>query len=214
MMQKLLPPIVLECPECGEKYLVSPESNRLSENATIYTDGYFDDDQIWRTPGIIGCVTCELGFTPQTGKVIATPDWDDFYQNWSEIKKAAPPTAGSLALELRARRNMNPETEKSIRKEFWYAVNHTEKGMSLFSKNEKFRNFWFESLNRYEELLGTENPDEKLIKAEISRHLGRFEACFSLLDGFSGSLAETIRQEAIKRNTFIIPVTGLKISAA
>ena len=101
-----LPPIVLECPECGEKYLVSRYSNLPSEKAILFSDGFFIDDLNWRTPLIIGCVTCELGFFPQNGKIVAEPDWDEFYTVWSEIKKAQPPTPGALALELRARKKM------------------------------------------------------------------------------------------------------------
>jgi hypothetical protein len=203
MQQLPLPPIILECPECGEKYLVSNESNLLSEKAILFSDGFYFDEQIWRTPGIIGCVTCELGFFPQKGKIIAKPDWEEYYQYWSHLKKAEPPTAGALALELRTRRNMNIETEKIIRKEFWYAANHTEPGRALMANNEKFRNYWISSLIRYEEILDSENPDEIIIKAEINRNLGRFETCISLLEGISGVLPDEIKQEALKGNCSI-----------
>jgi hypothetical protein len=129
MQQLTSPPTVLECPECGERYLVMPESDKLSDNATLFSDGFYIDMLNWRTPGIIGCVTCELGFFPQMGKIIATPSWDEYYQNWSHIKKAEPPTAGALAIELRTRRNMDIETEKIIRKELWFSANHTETGL-------------------------------------------------------------------------------------
>jgi hypothetical protein len=206
MQQPLFPPIVLECPECGEKYLVSSETNQPSENRITFSDDFYIDEQIWRTPGIIGCVTCELGFLPQKGKIIASPDWDDFYQNWSQIKKAEPPTAGALTLELRTRRNMDIETEKLIRKEFWYAANHTEIGRALMANNEKFKKFWINSLVRYEELLDFNNPDEKIIKAEINRNLGRFNNCLSLLEGVSGSFSDVIRQEAIKGGSLVIQI--------
>jgi hypothetical protein len=208
MQQLQFPPIVLECPSCGEKYLVSNESNILSEKATLFTDGFYFDEQIWRTPGIIGCVTCELGFFPHDGKIIATPDWDDYYLKWGNIKKAEPPSAGALALELRIRRNMNIWTEKVIRKEFWYAANHTETGRALLLNNEKFKNVWINSLTRYEEILDLNNPDEIIIKAEINRNLGRFEICLSLLEGVSGVLPDAIRNEAIKGNCSVIQLTS------
>ena len=175
-----VPPIVLECPECREKYLVIDEPNLPSENAICFSDGFYYDEQTWRTPGIIGCVTCELGFFPKNGKVIATPDWDDFYENWFHIKKAEPPTAGSLALELRARKKIDPVSEKIIRKEFWYSVNHTETGKVLFSRNTKFRDFWMESLTRLEKIMSPDIDVEKIIKAEINRNLGRFDICLEL----------------------------------
>jgi hypothetical protein len=203
MQQLPLPPIVLECPECGEKYLVSNESNIPSESATFFSDGFFIDKEIWRTPGIIGCVTCELGFFPDNGKLIASPDWDEFYLKWAHLKKAEPPSAGALALELRSRRKMDVETEKIIRKEFWYAANHYETGRILLANNEKFYNFWMSSLNRFEELLDINNSEQRIIKAEINRNLNRFETCLSLLDGVSGNLPESIRLEALKGNTAI-----------
>jgi hypothetical protein len=209
MQQLTSPPTVLECPECGERYLVASELNQLSENATLFSDGYFIDEQNWRIPGIIGCVTCELGFFPQNGRIIATPSWDEYFQNWSHIKKAEPPTAGALAIELRTRRNMDIETEKIIRKELWYAVNHTETGRILYTNNEKFRNFWIESLSRYEELLDLNNPDELITKAEINRNLGRFDICLSLIQGISGVLPEAIRKEALKGNCFVISTNSI-----
>lgn len=201
-----LPPIVLECPECGEKYLVSNESNLPSENIILFSDGFYIDEQIWRTPGIIGCVTCELGFFPQNGKIIATPDWDEFYKEWAHVKMASPPTAGALALELRTRRKMSIDVEKTIRKELWYAANHTEVGKALLLNNEKFKNFWISSLTRLEEIFESYNSDEITIKAEINRNLGRFDTCLSLLQGVPGSLSEAIRQEALKENTSVIQI--------
>ena len=206
MQQLQLPPIVLECPECGEKYLVANEANLLSEKAILYSDGFYIDEQLWRTPGIIGCVTCELGFCPVKGKIIATPTWDEFYQKWSHLKKAEPPAAGALALELRARRNMDIETEKLIRKEFWYAANHTETGRMLMANNEKFRNFWISSLVRFEEILDSNNPEERITKAEVNRNLGRFETCFSNLEGVSGILPDAIREETLKGNYSVFQI--------
>jgi hypothetical protein len=202
MQQLPYPPIVLECPECGEKYLISNESNQPSENAIFFSDGFYIDNEVWRTPGIIGCVTCELGFCPVKGKIIATPIWEEFYKCWAHLKKAEPPTAGSLALELRTRRNMEIETEKLIRKEFWYSVNHSEAGKVLMETNEKFKSLWNNSLIRYEELIDLNKTGERIIKAEINRNLGRFETCLSVLEGVTGHLPELIRQEAFKeRNT-------------
>jgi hypothetical protein len=78
-MQQL--PIVIECPTCGEQYIISRLANNPSEHAVWYSDGYFLDKEIWRTPSIIGCVTCELGFFPENGKRIDVPDWDTFSEN-------------------------------------------------------------------------------------------------------------------------------------
>lgn len=196
-----LPPIVLECPECGEKYLVSRESYTPSEHATVYSDGYFMDSVNWRTPLIIGCVTCELGFFPETGKVIAEPaTWEEFNENWSHIKKAEPPTAGSLALELRARRKMKPAEELALRKEFWYSGNHSETGRMLMKKNPKFKKYWIESLEILETLLSENDEKELLLKAEINRQLGNFEKTIQLLSGAKQTIAKGIIEKAGKQD--------------
>jgi len=190
------PPIVLECPECGEKYLISRESNTPSENATIFSDGFFIDELNWRIPKIIGCVTCELGFFPEKGKIIEKPGWNEFHEKWSQIKKAEPPTAGSLALELRARKNIDPMDELALRLEFWFSGNHTENGRMLLTKNEKFSTFWNESLMKLENLLSPNIEDQRLVKAEINRQLKRFDQCISLLSGMNHPMGKSIQQKA------------------
>ncbi len=154
----LKPPIVLECPECGEQYLIS-QNIQPSEEAMLFSDGFFTDTNTWRTPRIIGCVTCELGFFPAAGKLIATPNWSDFNAKWSHLKKASPPTAGALVLELRVRKNLNIDQEIAIRTELWYATNHTTKGQELLSKNEKFKAFCIQSLNKLETLIQPVNTE-------------------------------------------------------
>jgi hypothetical protein len=198
-----LPPIVVECPSCGERYLISREQNFLSEKAIFYSDGFYLDEFNWRTPEIIGCVTCELGFLPQAGKIIATPDWDDFYKNWSHLKQAQPPTAGALVLELRARRNMEPAIERILRKELWYSGLHTEAGRALLANNMKFKSFWFASLERFEELLILNIDEDKILKAEVNRQLGRFEQCLSIIDQLHGKLPEAIKTETENGNSLL-----------
>lgn len=201
-----LPPLVVECPSCGERYLISRDPYIPSGKSTLFSDGYYTDEYSWRTPGIVGCITCELGFLPRDGKVIATPDWDDFYKNWSHLKQAQPPTAGALVLELRSKRNIEPFTEKAIRKELWYSALHTETGRALLTNNPKFKNFWLSSLVRLEELLDILENDERLIKAEVNRQLGQFEQCLDLIDTMQGKLADTIKAEAGKRNSLLVEV--------
>lgn len=194
------PPIVLECPECGEKYLISRESYSPSEKAILYSDGYVLDTINWRTPSIIGCITCELGFFPENGKKIAEPNWEEFNEKWADIKQAEPPSAGSLVLELRARKNMYPNAEKALRTELWYAGNHTQAGKYLLSKNEKFKIFWIESLSKLEGLLVVSNENELFLKAEINRQLMHFDSCISLLTKNEGSFAQLIIQQAKNQN--------------
>lgn len=202
-----LPPIVLECPECGEQYLISRESYTPSEEATLFSDGYFIDNENWRTPEIIGCVTCELGFFRSCGKLVAEPDWDEFQEKWSKLKKAEPPTAGSLALELRARKNMTLEVEKALRKEFWYSGNHTETGRMLMSKNKKFKTYWNESLEKYVELLSDSEEDLHL-KAECHRQLGNFELCIQLISHSNSALAKAIVAKAEQKDSKVFQLNN------
>lgn len=202
-----LPPIVLECPECGEKYLISRESYTPSEKATLYSDGFFIDTENWRTPFIIGCVTCELGFFPECGKIIAEPEnWDDFNENWAHIKKAEPPTAGSLVLELRARKNMEHNAELALRKELWYSGNHSETGRLLMSKNVKFKKFWIESLEILESMLSVNDETELINKAEINRQLGNFEKCLQLIKDINQPIAAKIKQKAESEDSTLFTI--------
>ena len=201
----ILAPIVIECPTCGEKYLLS--RNLPSENAILFSDGYFFDEENWRTPGLIGCVTCELGFFSEKGKVIAEPDSSDFQKYWSQLKRAEAPSASALILELRTRRKMSLKEEKIIRQELWYAVNHTAKGQQLISQNARFHAFCIDSLERLENLLSGEKSEELLLKAEINRQLGNFDKCIGILNSETSSLAKNIREAAANENRMILRVT-------
>lgn len=203
---EILPPIVMECPECGEQYLVSQNDNQPSEKAVRFSDGFFIDEINWRTPSIIGCVTCELGFFPQNGKVIARPGWDEFNQKWSQINKAAPPIAGALALELRVRKNILLQHEINLRKELWYSGNHSEKGKLMLTQNEKFNQFWRQNLNALEKLLNVSIEDELLLKAEINRHLARFEMTINLLENTKNALSIQIQQRAMASDSTIFEI--------
>jgi hypothetical protein len=193
---KQLPPIVLECPECGERYLIS-QQNEPSEKAIIFSDGFFIDEVNWRTPLIIGCLTCELGFFPNKGKYIASPDWDEFNEKWSHIKKAEAPTAGALVLELRARKKLSPDDEKALRTELWYAGNHSETGKKLKEKNPKFNLFLTENIASLENILFPNNTENILLKAEANRQLGHFDKCIGLIDGLKSPISETIKTAAL-----------------
>jgi hypothetical protein len=175
------PTIIIECPECGEKYLLPFNDKIRSSEAIIYTDGYYSDPINWRTPGIIGCTTCELGFFPSKGKLVAQPNPDEFIKKWAHLPKAIPPKAGSMAMELRIRKTMDLFTEKTLRKEFWYAGNHYPDGLKLNGQNEKFRKFWIESLQCFESILDENIEDERILKAEANRNLGNYEKCINLL---------------------------------
>ncbi|MGF7141044.1 hypothetical protein [Roseimarinus sediminis] len=196
-----LPPLVLECPECGERYLISRNQAMPSEKATLYSDGFYIDQVNWRTPLIIGCVTCELGFFPEKGKLIAEPEWDEFNEKWSEIRKAEAPTAGALALELRARRNMNTDEALALRREFWYAGVHSETGRLLMSRNKKFEQFWLNSLEQLEAMTGTESNEALRLKAEMNRQLGRFDQCLELLKNLSDKQSRQIAEKAGKKES-------------
>jgi hypothetical protein len=198
-------PIVILCPTCGEKFLLS--RNLPSENAILFSDGFFVDEENWRTPGIIGCVTCELGFFSEKGRIIAEPDLEEFQKHWSHLKRAEAPSASALILELRTRRKMDLKEEKIIRHELWYAVNHTEKGQQLILQNARFHAFFKESLVRLENIFSIENREELLLKAEINRQLGNFDKCIGLLSSENGSLAGEIREAASNKNDRIFQLT-------
>ena len=109
-------PVVIECPSCGERYLIWPAMSELPQGTTYYSDGYFTSDNKWRTPEIIGCVTCELGFTPQNGKIIATPNREEFHRHSPQ-----PPEPWYLSYVP----GKHGYDEESSQKRVWYAPYHS-----------------------------------------------------------------------------------------
>lgn len=194
------PPLVLECPECGERYLIPNPKNKPSESRTVFSDGFFFDEYQWRVPSIIGCVTCELGFFPENGKLIAEPTLDEYNEKWLDTKRAQAPSAGTLALELRVRKCLPVDKELTIRKELWYAGNHTEVGKEMLQKNQRFSQFWLDSLIKLEKLLPQTDVDNLIMKAEINRQFGFFEESISFLADTDNSIGQKIIAEALLQN--------------
>lgn len=185
---------IIECPDCGERYLIVPQNITPSELAKRYSDGFFTDPVNWRTPGIIGCVTCELGFFPENGKIVGTTSDAESY------KKAEPPTAGALALELRVRKQMDERIEKIIRTELWYSGNHTEYGKHLLQNNTRFKAFWLENLQLLNNIMNLTQYNDRLQKAEINRQLSQFETCIKLINSTQDPLAKAIKDQAHLQN--------------
>lgn len=194
---------VLECPECGEQYIVSPRGNFPSETATLFSDGFFieNGDMHWRTPLIIGCVTCELGFMPRDGKVIAKGSLHELLEKFPGIKKATPPAAGALVLDLRARTKISESEEMAIRRELWHATLHTEKGRALLQRNKKFVAFFHQNLLRL-----INNVSDTLLQAEIYRQTGAFDQCLDLLQNETDTTAKQIGQQAKAKNSMVFQV--------
>ncbi|MDA3879375.1 MAG: hypothetical protein PF436_03210 [Prolixibacteraceae bacterium] len=196
---------VLECPECGEQYIISSPTDSPSETATLFSDGYFiEDGNIhWRTPLVIGCVTCELGFMPVKGKQIAFGTLDELLEKFPNIKKAMAPTAGTLVLDLRARLHMELDEEVAIRRELWYASQHTSKGCELLERNKKFEAFYQQNLLRLIECVQL-----PVLKAELNRQAGMFDQCLNCLENETDSMATLIAQQAKVENTGVFKVSN------
>jgi hypothetical protein len=194
---------VLECPECGEQYIISAATDSPSETATLFSDGFYTEnvDTRWRTPLIIGCVTCELGFMPEKGKQIATGTLDELLEKFPAIKKAMPPAAGTLVLDLRARKNMETVEETAIRREFWYAALHTEKGQGLLQRNKKFKAFYNQNIEKLIEIIPTKNDAGLLLKGELLRQNGCFDKALAVLQKTRSEHARQIEKKARANET-------------
>ncbi|HKK80816.1 MAG TPA: hypothetical protein VJ909_01125 [Prolixibacteraceae bacterium] len=189
---------VLECPECGEQYIISAPTDSPSETAILFSDGFYieNDDMHWRTPLIIGCITCELGFRPEKGKQVATGTFDELLEKFPGIKKAIPPAAGTLVLDLRARMKMEASEEVAIRREFWYAAQHTDKGRALLQRNKKFGVFYIQNLSKLIEIISTKNEAELLIKAELLRQSEKYNEAILMLQNITSEKARQIEERA------------------
>lgn len=105
---------------------------------------------------------------------------------------------------------MSPELrERYLRVRAWWAGNDKRrqgKSQSKLSVRER------ENLGALSQLLDEDEPQDRVMKAEIKRELGKFDEAVSILSGsIEGKVAvaaETIRKLAMKEDSLVARIPG------
>jgi len=172
------PTIIMKCSTCSEYIEQSRIISGNTFGAKIWTDGWRDAPMMPDQPSLVKCPHCgSLLWIDELEKLGETEQWS----GGSEFKGSKPyhvPDSEAY-MRLLKERTHNPEKEIYLRLRAWWAGNdarrETDQKMPL--SEEEIGN-----LQAVSDLLDEQDPNDRLMKAEIMRELGRFDEAKRLLD--------------------------------
>lgn len=177
------PIIIRECPKCSQyiKQLTFASGNTYG--ARFWTDGKMDAPMMPDQPWLVKCPACKDLFWVDTAKQLAE------LEPLSKIKKEFSDAlmyehlTETDYLKLLQKKKISRKKEEYVRIRAWWCTNDsmryekpTKGSKVVFSKDQE------DNISRLYEILDEENPNQRLMKAEIARERGMFDEAMSLLE--------------------------------
>jgi hypothetical protein len=196
-------PLILNCPGCGAPHTCI---NMLSGNTfggIFWSDGYYLAPMLPDIPRFTKCCACGLIFNQHNcPKTESESEQTDRYPEVSALEKED--LISALGQNVY---KGDKDDEIYLRIRLWWAMNkrpfHADETETLMVDSDYRENAFALS-----KLLDGTSEQHLLIKAELSRNLGKFKECLNLLTQIKDSRSENriaqIKAAALKGNTAVI----------
>jgi len=186
------PDIVIECPKCKEPARVFTLISGNTIGARRWTDGKMIAPMLPRAPEVTKCKRCGSYFwiadAKEIGKLSLWGADDEHKSNkWKSAERVRELSESECIEALSMGVARTKEQELYLRVCAWWAGNDAlrHKGQSPGGQTSIVPERSHEAkmnLERLLELLNERNPDQRLMKAEVLRELGRFDEAIRVLD--------------------------------
>lgn len=195
------PTVYRECPACNTTVTGDSLASGNTFGAVYWSDGKMDAEMLPEFPEIVKCPDCSDLFWIEESTVIGEYDWfngEDYEkpEEWKNAKSVIEPRVEDYirAIEMKLFSG-DDDREKYLRIHLWWLINdfvrYEDREPDLFKDHkETFQN----NLKYLDKLLGENDDDEKLMKAEIARELGEFDLCANRLEEVSEEKGDVCRQ--------------------
>jgi len=184
---------IIECPKCGAlaKHFTQISGNTFG--AILWTDGKFEACMLRRLPLITKCYTChgyywlsqakEIGIVPFWGSQREENQRPEAWKNAPHIKT---PTEDEYWEALETNVATDENQRLNLRVAAWQAANDVHRNEQCKKGGEVDTRTCFsvkakENLEKLYESLTSEDAENRLVKAEAARELGRFDDAIKLL---------------------------------
>jgi len=178
------PEIIRECPKCKVSLLQWTIGSGNTFGARFWTDGKMVAPMLPDRPSLVKCPKCGTLFWVNEAKELGR--WylwqeprDDKDKKWANIVEPSLPSEVDL-LNMLSTDKLSKEKELYVRRSAWWiandAVRMNENATVSFSPAQE------ENLLALANLLDEKDPNQRIMKAEILRELGKFEECVKLLE--------------------------------
>jgi hypothetical protein len=163
--------------------LLFPQFNQGSlREATVWTDGRMVGPWIPEELALVGCPFCAETFWTRESLALGTANESYSDTRWPEARFVTELDAPAILQAVLVGRADTPRKEKYLRLHAWWRDGDVRregvaKELDLTAPGEEMR----ANMRRLHLLADEELPDDRLMKAELSRQLGRFEEVQHLL---------------------------------
>ena len=203
------PTYVYKCPNCGNLLSKGSLMSGNTFGAKIFSDGKRIAPMLPDFPNLTKCKKCNTIFWLSKLKEIGTykrgdnknPQWQKaVHAEFLEIEDYYNAIINGIA--------ENKEEEIIVRQRIWWAYNDKKReGQEIFiDESDELR--WVENVQKLKTLLDQSDINQKILIAEISRNLGDFENCISIIQSIDNDalswLKEKFINECKRKNKWVI----------
>lgn len=163
--------------------LLFPQFNQGSlREASVWTDGRMVGPWIPEELALVGCPFCGETFWIRESQALGAANEAYSDSRWPEAKFVTELDAVSILQSIAVGKADSPRREKYLRLHAWWRDADARregvaKELDLTPPGEEMR----ANMRRLHLLADEELPDDRLMKAELSRQLGRFDECLRLI---------------------------------
>lgn len=163
--------------------LLFPQFDQGSlREATVWTDGRMVGPWIPEELALVGCPFCAESFWTRDSQALGVGNESYSDSRWPEARVVVELDAPAILQAIVVGRATSPRKEKYLRMHAWWRDSDRRregvaKELDTTEPGEEMR----ENMRRLHLLTIEDNGDDRLMKAELSRQLGRFDEALHLL---------------------------------
>lgn len=177
------PIIIFTCPKCNALLRRGSLQSGNTLLAKYWTDGKREAPMLPEFPSVTTCKSCKNFFWIEDAKTIGAiyrnePDYPDDWRNAPYIEEL---TIDEYSEAANSGIGNTTDREIHLRLRLWWLINDIGRGKKITRLTNKLKAFKKENLGKLGVLLDERITEQKIMKAEIYRELGHFNAALKLL---------------------------------
>jgi hypothetical protein len=199
------PTIIRECPTCMKGLRQFTIGSGNMNGSKWWTDGKVEAPMFPMRPELGKCPHCHKSFWIEDAKKLAELSWSEDGAKWAQAKAILEPVEEDY-LKAADAPGLSTKRQLHARKRAWWLANDPGRGRT--GQNITWNNARRENLKKLSALLDEKVELDVILKAEVARELGQFEACAKLLarpfkEKECESYAAQVRDLAGERNSTV-----------
>lgn len=204
--------IYRECPACQQLLIERTLSSGNTIGARFWTDGKMDAPMFPQTPALVRCAHCQtLLWLPEAREhEFQTPP--QMFETVAGALSPQPPTDTDYLEAIESGLAPDKEREKYCRVHAWHCFNDARRDQKNAAELEERSDVAAANMKALFAMLDRMKPDERMLRAELARELGRFPEALGLLNFDFGedyaATAAQIRQLAEQGKAGVAQVKG------